>query len=254
MSKQQKIPKSKKKSNRRTGGFSVLPLALGDDESVGNRCLYFKKHHSPNGQDWETIFVTNIPCDLDLKNVSSIFSPYGEVAGVEFLEYGASGVACSKPRCARVSFEQQGVYSKLLELTSKGVRAPFEPPNLACGMKRWLLDYKRERPDVSKLQIQVDRFMEAFDKRVREEKNNLGVKEVDEDGFELVKRKSRKLRGSTSQPGIRKKRLKKEPVVNFYKAQKRAQQQEKLALLRKKFEEDRAKIAEMRKGRKFKPY
>mmetsp|Transcript_6334 Transcript_6334/g.8817 ORF Transcript_6334/g.8817 Transcript_6334/m.8817 type:complete len:123 (-) Transcript_6334:136-504(-) len=122
-------------------------------------------------------------------------------------------------------------------------------------MKKWMAQYYHERPDVSKLQQQVGRFMEAFDRQVKEEKANLETKEIDEDGFELVKRKSRKLRGSVLPiSNARPKKKKKAPVLNFYKNQKREQQQKKLALLRQKFEEDKERIAEMRKQRKFKPY
>lgn len=113
-------------------------------------------------------------------------------------------------------------------------------------MTKWLIEYKRERPDVEKLRAQVwqnyslriilefaitntyrkvDKFMEVFDERVKEEKEDLGKKEVDEEGFELVKRKSRRLRGSLSNPGeLRPKKKKKLPLINFYKSQKRQQQ------------------------------
>uniref|UniRef100_A0A7S3YGB1 Ribosomal RNA-processing protein 7 C-terminal domain-containing protein n=1 Tax=Lotharella globosa TaxID=91324 RepID=A0A7S3YGB1_9EUKA len=152
------------------------------------------------------------------------------------------------------SCEQEAI-EKIMSVSEKDVVAPYEPPNLATGIKKYLMEYKRERPDTEKLQMQVDRFMEAFDVRAKEEKGNLEVKEVDEDGFELVKRKSRKMRGSVA-PKITeiKQKKRKEPVVNFYRDQKRLQQAKKLALLRQKFEEDRQRIAEMRQNRKFKPY
>lgn len=43
-------------------------------------------------------------------------------------------------------------------------------------------------------------------------------------------------------------------LTNFYRFQIREQKQKKLFDLRKKFEEDREKVAVMKAGRKFKPF
>jgi ribosomal RNA-processing protein 7 len=43
-------------------------------------------------------------------------------------------------------------------------------------------------------------------------------------------------------------------LTNFYKFQIREQKQNKLFDLRKKFDEDREKVAQMKAGRKFKPF
>uniref|UniRef100_A0A7S2TVQ5 RRM domain-containing protein n=1 Tax=Lotharella oceanica TaxID=641309 RepID=A0A7S2TVQ5_9EUKA len=237
-------------------GYRILRLKLSEN-TVAVRYLYFKRHTSSSpGEQGPTLFVTNIPSNFDFQNVTNLFSLYGDVEGVEFVEnLYFPGVSAEKPRSARVIFENEEAIEKIMSVSKKDVVAPYEPPNLATGMKKYLMEYKRERPDTEKLQIQVDRFMEAFDVRAKEEKENLDVKEVDEDGFELVKRKSRKMRGSVA-PKITeiKQKKRKEPVVNFYRDQKRLQQAKKLALLRKKFEEDRQRIAEMRQNRKFKPY
>ncbi|CAJ0934859.1 unnamed protein product [Ranitomeya imitator] len=82
----------------------------------------------------------------------------------------------------------------------------------------------------------------------------------DEDGWITVTRKGRR-------PGIarteavnfrltekeKKKRAQKE-LLNFYAWQLRNKKKEHLAELRKKFEEDKQKIALMRAQRKFRPY
>lgn len=51
----------------------------------------------------------------------------------------------------------------------------------------------------------------------------------------------------------RKKRNERE-LQNFYRHQIKEEKREKLILLRKKFEDDKAKIAEMKLQRKFKPF
>ncbi len=43
-------------------------------------------------------------------------------------------------------------------------------------------------------------------------------------------------------------------VVHFYKFHERQKKQEQLLLLRKKFEEDKLKLAAMKAQRKFKPF
>jgi len=233
MPKRKKTQKAGKKENNGGSvlpkGYRLLRLKLSENtEAV--RCLYFKRHVSSSSDGQEdhrpTLFVTNIPSNFDFQNVTNLFSLYGDVEAVEFVEnLYFPGVSAEKPRSARVVFENGEAIEKIMSVSEKDVVAPYEPPNLATGIKKYLMEYKRERPDTEKLQMQVDRFMEAFDVRAKEEKGNLEVKEVDEDGFELVKRKSRKMRGSVA-PKITeiKQKKRKEPVVNFYRDQKRLQQ------------------------------
>jgi len=51
----------------------------------------------------------------------------------------------------------------------------------------------------------------------------------------------------------RKKRRQKE-LLNFYQFQQRETQREAIAELRKKFEKDKQKVAELRSKRKFRPF
>ena len=66
------------------------------------------------------------------------------------------------------------------------------------------------------------------------------------------KKREEEKRGSGA-PRERVKKNEKE-LTNFYKFQIREQKQNKLFDLRKKFDEDREKVAQMKAGRKFKPF
>eukprot|EP00823_Brevimastigomonas_motovehiculus_P009559 TRINITY_DN922_c0_g2_i1.p1 TRINITY_DN922_c0_g2~~TRINITY_DN922_c0_g2_i1.p1 ORF type:complete len:149 (-),score=57.63 TRINITY_DN922_c0_g2_i1:97-543(-) len=136
------------------------------------------------------------------------------------------------------------------------------------GIEKWVHDYQSDRPDVQKLQAQVDRFMKAFDERSEMEKQ--AEKKgpiVDKDGFILVtgdtKKKKRKLNtkpsttsatsSSSSTPSSEKRKKKAPAVFNLYRFQERQQKMDQLKQLRSDFEEDKKKISKMREQRKFRP-
>ena len=83
--------------------------------------------------------------------------------------------------------------------------------------------------------------------------------EMDDDGFIMAKpRKKRKRQGTTPvhAKGVKRSRssTKNKELKNFYRFQMREEKRSKLAELRKKFEEDKEKIAQMKAARKFKPF
>jgi ribosomal RNA-processing protein 7 len=97
-----------------------------------------------------------------------------------------------------------------------------------------------------------------YTKQIASKKRELDFENVDEDGFMLVKHRKKKRRTETPKRGKMEKRarLKKKggELKNFYRYQMREEKREKLADLRKKFEEDKIKIASMKLARKFKPF
>ena len=60
--------------------------------------------------------------------------------------------------------------------------------------------------------------------------------------------------GAAATNGRRKKRKKNLELVNFYRFQMREAKRERLAALRQRFEEDKARIAKMKAARKFMPF
>lgn len=59
---------------------------------------------------------------------------------------------------------------------------------------------------------------------------------------------------SSNQKRIRNKKGKEKELKNFYRFQMREDKQSKLVELRKKFEEDKARVAKMKANRSFKPF
>ena len=84
--------------------------------------------------------------------------------------------------------------------------------------------------------------------------------EVDDDGFQLVKPRKKRTRtedipkrGSGEKRARKKKSGGSAELNNFYSFQQREANQKKVFDLRRKFEEDKKKVAAMKAARKFKP-
>lgn len=129
-------------------------------------------------------------------------------------------------------------------------------------MGKWRTEYANMRPDYSKLQTQVDLFLSAFDKRTAAEKAAANKPVVDEEGWTLVVGSKRKGGADSAKSAIKQaakdyaRKVQKQAghAFAFYKFQEKERKQERLALLRRKFEEDKKKIQDMRSNRKFKPF
>ncbi|XP_018114236.1 ribosomal RNA-processing protein 7 homolog A isoform X1 [Xenopus laevis] len=134
--------------------------------------------------------------------------------------------------------------------------------SIKTGINKWIDNYQASLTDVAELQAEVDEFMKGYDERVAEEEEKAKEEEgvPDEEGWVKVTRKGRRPGlARTEAVNIRvtekekRKRAQKE-LLNFYAWQHRESKREHLAELRKKFEEDKQKIALMRAQRKFRPY
>lgn len=265
-------------------GFRVLSLLLSDpsdDVSPAcndTRCIYFKKHTGKKqvsnlgggADDGEedssdrTLFVTNVPSFYTGSDLTEVFSMFGDVESAIVLEsHAPHGIPLTKKigsRSAHIIFEDSSSLETALSTDLSAVKIPFVKGSAPSGISKWLLDYKAIRPDVSMAQAQVDRFMAAFDERTEAEKaaRKSGPK-VDSEGFTLVSYKKKRKLVSAEDEALgeaskKKSKSSKPVVVNFYKFQERQKKQEQLVTLRKKFEEDKQKLATMKAQRKFKPY
>jgi ribosomal RNA-processing protein 7 len=126
------------------------------------------------------------------------------------------------------------------------------------GVQKWLREFHRTRPKGKTLQMQVDRFMEAFDKRELQaraaaESGPL----VDDEGWTIVRSASKRRRlllpKGVEEQG-RKKKKKNVPILNFYKHQQIQKKRDQLAELRRKFEQDKERLARQTASRKFNPF
>jgi len=121
-------------------------------------------------------------------------------------------------------------------------------------MNKWLSEYYSSNPDPSTLQQEIENFMTNFDTNKKEEEKELTKRRStpDEDGFVLVQRRVKRTDGVEIQPTDK---IKKDKVLpDFYKFQQTEAKRDQLVALRKKFEEDKERIAKMKKNRKFRPY
>ncbi|KAJ2160168.1 hypothetical protein GGF46_002481 [Coemansia sp. RSA 552] len=128
------------------------------------------------------------------------------------------------------------------------------------GVARYIYEYRAARPPAELLRTEVDAFMAKFEEaqyeRERMQQQQKGV--PDEDGFITVVRSRREADGAddaAAADGGKSKKPKKEVVFgNMYRFQMRERKSSQLAELRKKFEEDKERIARMRQTRQFRPY
>lgn len=251
------------------------PKAWGDED---------QEEEEEDASD-RTLFAANIPPTFDYAAVSAVFACFGAVDAVLFQKGAAAAAAPALPPGvltsrrptqegslqARVVFAEQEAVETALASAAQ-MRNTRQPCPLgdggdggnagsgAAGTAKWLARYHAVRPKSDTLQQQVDRFMEAFDQRTASEKAaRHGGPTVDEDGWTVVrtsgKRRRLLLPKGVEEGGIGgKKKKKKGPELNFYKHQQIQKKRDALADLRRKFEEDKRRLAQQTGARKFKPF
>ncbi|XP_026181276.1 ribosomal RNA-processing protein 7 homolog A isoform X2 [Mastacembelus armatus] len=280
---------SSKKSHARAqpcvlpGGFTVLALQFSPDSAAQHQ-LFVKEHRvraetsSHRPQD-RTLFVLNVPPYCPEAVVKDLFSQFGSVQSVELRDHPGSSKE-SGPRLSKFfrQAEKQGFkVGYVVFQDSSSVTAakshPHNVPLVVCteqrpvrtGVQKWIQQYTDSFIRPENLQKIVDSFMEDYDKRKEEEaerqRKEAEQQQEDEEGWVKVTRghKGTKARPHTEaanqrtlQKEMRKKKRKE--LMNFYTWQHRNTQKEHIAELRKKFEEDKQRIALLRAQRKFRPY
>ncbi|XP_062508320.1 putative ribosomal RNA-processing protein 7 homolog B [Corticium candelabrum] len=130
---------------------------------------------------------------------------------------------------------------------------------IATGMKKWIHEYRSKWPDPSSLQVEIDDYMIKFDEKSKQEREEQQAKQgqPDDEGWVTITRtkKAFKPNETNRREMLRtKKKRKQKELLNFYQFQQRETKRDQIAQLRKKFEEDKHKIATMRATRKFRPY
>lgn len=252
--------------------------------STAQQKLYVKEHkvrdekssHRPLDR---TLFVLNVPPYCSEVVIKRLFSQFGNVRSVELRDQPGSS---QHPGPKLSSFfrpsEKQGfkvgyiVFENSPSVKAAKSHSPSEPLVVSTGehpvktgVKKWIQQYKESFIQTDKLQRSVDSFMEEYDKRKEEEAEQRRKEEEqqqeDEDGWVKVTRghkgaKARPHSEAANQRTLAKeiKKKKRKELMNFYTWQHRNTQKEHIAELRKKFEEDKQRIALLRAQRKFKPF
>ncbi|KAM4021710.1 ribosomal RNA-processing protein 7 homolog A isoform 2-T2 [Anomaloglossus baeobatrachus] len=218
--------------------YTVIPVQFSEEQKA-HHCLYAKVQPLRGGSDKNpsqdrSLLVINVPAYVT-KGFKTANIVFRKAAGIQ-------------------KFRSIKVWTPLVISKSKDF--------VTAGIHKWIEDYKKSFVDVDALQAEIDTYMQEYDEKVTTKEDKAKEKEgvPDEDGWITVTRKGRR-------PGIarteainlrltekeKKKRAQKE-LLNFYAWQIRNKKKEHLAELRKKFEEDKQKIALMRAQRKFRPY
>ncbi|XP_028268254.1 ribosomal RNA-processing protein 7 homolog A [Parambassis ranga] len=265
------------------GGFAVLSLRFSSNSPAGHS-LYVKEHkvraETSSGRPLDrTLFVLNIPPYCSKTVIRELFSQFGPVESVELRDHPGSSNE-SGPRLTKFfqPADKQGfkvgyiVFQK--SSTVAAVKShPHHVPLVVCterrpvktGVQKWIQQYSDSFILPQKLQETVDSFMEDYDKRKEEEaerqRKEAEQQQEDEEGWVKVTRghkgaKARPRSEAANQRTLRKemRKKKRKELLNFYTWQHRNTQKEHIAELRKKFEEDKQRIALLRAQRKFRPY
>ncbi|KAM8724374.1 ribosomal RNA-processing protein 7 homolog A [Acanthopagrus schlegelii] len=265
------------------GGFAVLSLQFGSD-SVAQHQLYVKEHKvraekSSRRPLDRTLFVLNIPPYCPEGVVKELFSQFGSVQSVELRDHPGSFQE-SGPKLSRFfkpAAKQGFKVGYIVFHNSSTIKAAKSHPHdvplvvsteqrpVRTGVQKWIQAYTESFIQPDKLQQMVDSFMENYDKRKEEEaerqKKEAEQQQEDEEGWVKVTRGPKGTKARPHSEAANKKALQKEirkkkrkELLNFYTWQHRNTQKEHIAELRKKFEEDKQRIALLRAQRKFKPY
>ncbi|KAM6285979.1 ribosomal RNA-processing protein 7 homolog A [Spheniscus humboldti] len=259
-------------------GYTALAVKFGERQR-SSHCLLVKEHQVREGAGAthpprRTLFVLNVPPYCSPDSLSRLFARCGCVQSVDI---------CEKPgekkekltskffncktvtgfQVAYVVFRKPAGVQAAKALSQEGpLLISTESHPVKTGISKWIASYAASVVDQEELKAEVDAYMQDYDKKIAEEEAKAAKEEgvPDEEGWVKVTRKGRK-------PGLprteaanlrvlereKRKRARKE-LLNFYAWQHRETKREHIAQLRKKFEEDKQRIALMRAQRKFRPY
>lgn len=243
--------------------FERLPVCFKSSGGAQSTHTIFCKRHAvrqtsaktPNGL---TLFTLGWPPYSNSEMVQDIFSRVGQVSAVYM---------CDKPGLLRDGDARdagQGgrgsvgyvVFSSADEVDGALKMCAVTEPVIctcargSCGFQKWCADYARDRTSVSGLEALVEQTVMRYELKKREDKDERRkTGEPDDEGWVTVTRKR-----ALPATRVEKKKRKKKELLNFYNFQQRETQRQRIAELRKKFEEDKRRVEQMKEKRKFKPF
>ncbi|XP_065181217.1 ribosomal RNA-processing protein 7 homolog A-like [Sycon ciliatum] len=268
------------------GGFRTVRVKF-DETCQSSHCVYIKKHNVRIESDAtppdRTLFVLNVPPFCDEDSVRHIFERFGPISAVhlrskpgnvttaeertEEEDYFRPPATSPGFRCGYVVFEDgQHLSTAVKDKYKDVVVLSTEARPLASGITKWCQDYRQRWPDPALLHRSASAYIETYEARVAQEKTKAerAAGRPDEEGWIEVTRGSKKSVATTTLAKTRqltpkeRRRLRKEQkdkeLLHFYQFQHREKKREQIAQLRRKFEEDKEKIKEMRSARKFRPF
>ncbi|KAJ3125669.1 Ribosomal RNA-processing protein 7 A [Nowakowskiella sp. JEL0407] len=234
-----------------------------------------------------SLFLVNLPADTTQNHLKRLFRRCGEiekvvlkkshfVADFEEIEGMSSGMLGSGGKAYVVFNESEGVEKSLDMKQRKRVwsdELEDEEPGV-FGFELWTTEYYQTHPmqsSLDELSASVDSYIAAFEhaEHLRKQRIIEMRNQPDEDGFVTVVRQGK--RNTNRDPGgatvtaihpdeakrleeMKAEKKKKKELDDFYRFQMRETKRNQLADLRKKFEQDKKRIALLKANRKFKPY
>eukprot|EP00597_Dinobryon_sp_UTEXLB2267_P004223 CAMPEP_0170067522 /NCGR_PEP_ID=MMETSP0019_2-20121128/6834_1 /TAXON_ID=98059 /ORGANISM="Dinobryon sp., Strain UTEXLB2267" /LENGTH=208 /DNA_ID=CAMNT_0010274925 /DNA_START=1571 /DNA_END=2197 /DNA_ORIENTATION=+ len=196
-----------------------------------------------------------------------LFSRFGEVESISVSEFEKDQNINS--RFAHVQFTKKSAVSAALKASENEYNDAGNEVASQFGLKplnklvksieeiKSMYAFIDENP--SELKEEVDQFMQTFEENELSEKldKEKRLNEADADGFMPVKNRNKRKKEvvlDSKQRSRKKKNKKQTELKNFYRFQIRQEKVEQLEELRKKFEEDKQRVAAMKDARKFKPF
>eukprot|EP00873_Tetraselmis_striata_P015272 jgi/Tetstr1/435536/TSEL_024440.t1 len=246
------------------GSFLQLPVRLRA------RCALLRylavKRHSPAvgagggasaAQHARTAFVAGLPHALTREEaLLQLFQTFGAVATVAIHH---------KQTSAMVVFREEASLSALLTAAANGNVLQFVPPDPEApyGLKGWVEAHKAEYPGTEALLKQIDAY---WQRHTQEQERLRAARDaaMTDDGWTVVSRhKGRKknrdsggtvVAGAAAAIAAEAADKPTRTLDDFYRFQSREKRRDALLELRKKFQQDKKRIAELRAQRRFRPY
>lgn len=255
-------------------GFKVMKLKFSEN-SRGVHHLLWKRHtvrtYSELKPPGRTLFVVNVPPYCTEDSLKNVFLKYGKVENIYFHKKPSSD-SSEKPKYANffirnhvegfkfayvVFANESAVRGAMNASPSTELVLSTSEHQVLTGMQKWRQQYNKQFVSPEDLTEEIKTVMADYDKEKEEEKNTK-EEEADEDGWVTVssvkKKKPKLLKVNEFKQQTKRKKKKQQELVKFYAFQQRQTKIDKLAVLRKKFEEDKKRINMMKASRKFKPY
>lgn len=234
-----------------------------------------KKRSDPDLPVGKTLFVLNVPPYVQAEHLAVGFEPSGEIAHIVMADRKGNRFDLPTPsaaasryfnappqsntfKCAFVVFRSTKALRNALQM-DEVLLYRNDKTILVTGVVKWQREHADAVPDEKAIEAEVEQYIEAFEQTEVEQRTSEREPEVDEDGWQTVK----KGRGAGfEQKESTLKRLedkleegkKKKELQNFYTFQIRDSKRQHVVGLRKRFENDKRKIETMKQARHFKPY
>lgn len=261
-------------------GFKILRVKVNSNSDV-ERQLFVKAHSAREVDAYRpkerTLFVLNIPPYIDKECIEKFFASFGAIENVYLhskptseppeLKESRYFPTAENPKgykLAYVVFKNGSGVKNVLKSPKQDVKILIDEnsgDSLLVGIEKYCQEYINMAVNSQELLPKLEKYFENYDKNQKEEelKSKLTAETVNSAGWTTVSRHSKvkAVLNKTKKRRLRRRDKKKKEItelLDFYTFQHKETQQNRIALLRQKFEEDKQKIALMKAARKFKPF